>query len=131
MKNIKNDSAYKTIGEVAKKLKLVDKKTGSIQTHTIRYWEKQFKQIKPLVKAGRRRYYSIKDLKVLNYIKFLLKDKGLTINGVKKILDNTKSRSIDDDANLGVYRTSLKNSEIIKDKVKNISKIIKELKKYK
>ena len=131
MKNIKNDSAYKTIGEVAKKLKLVDKKTGSIQTHTIRYWEKQFKQIKPLVKAGRRRYYSIKDLKVLNYIKFLLKDKGLTINGVKKILSSKQSHSIDDTVDLGVYKRDFKSTKVIKNKVKNIAKIIKELKNIK
>ena len=131
MINNKNSNPYKTIGEVARELNLIDKKTGNLQTHTIRYWETQFKQIKPSVRAGNRRYYSEKDFEILNYIKFLLKEKGLTINGVKKILDNTKSRSIDDDANLGVYRTSLKNSEIIKDKVKNISKIIKELKKYK
>ena len=131
MINNKNSNPYKTIGQVARELNLIDKKTGNLQTHTIRYWETQFKQIKPSIRAGNRRYYSEKDFEILNYIKFLLKEKGLTINGVKKILDNTKSRSIDDDANLGVYRTSLKNSEIIKDKVKNISKIIKELKKYK
>ena len=40
--NHKTDSAYKTIGEVAKELKLVDKRTGILQTHTIRYWETQF-----------------------------------------------------------------------------------------
>ena len=131
MINNKNSNPYKTIGQVARELNLIDKKTGNLQTHTIRYWETQFKQIKPSIRAGNRRYYSEKDFEILNYIKFLLKEKGLTINGVKKILDNTKSRSIDDDANLGVYRTSLKNSEIIKDKVKNVSKIIKELKKYK
>ena len=112
MINNKNSNPYKTIGQVARELNLIDKKTGNLQTHTIRYWETQFKQIKPSVRAGNRRYYSEKDFEILNYIKFLLKEKGLTINGVKKILDNTKSRSIDDDANLGVYRTSLKNSEI-------------------
>ena len=131
MINNKNSSAYKTIGQVARALNLIDKKTGHLQTHTIRYWETQFKQIKPSVRAGNRRYYSEKDFEIINYIKFLLKEKGLTISGVKKILDNTKSRSIDDTPNLGVYRSSFKNSKIIKDKIKNISKIIKELKKYK
>jgi len=131
MINNKNSSAYKTIGQVARALNLIDKKTGHLQTHTIRYWETQFKQIKPSVRAGNRRYYSEKDFEIINYIKFLLKEKGLTISGVKKILDNTKSRSIDDTPNLGVYRSSFKNSNIIKDKIKNISKIIKELKKYK
>ena len=131
MINNKNSNAYKTIGQVARALNLIDKKTGNLQTHTIRYWETQFKQIKPSVRAGNRRYYSEKDFKIINYIKFLLKEKGLTISGVKKILDKTKSHSIDDTPNLGVYRSSFKNSNIIKDKIKNISKIIKELKKYK
>ena len=80
----KSEKLYKTIGDVANELDLIDKKTGQIQTHTIRYWETQFKQIKPTIKAGGRRYYSKKDIKIINYIKFLLRDKGLTINGVKK-----------------------------------------------
>ena len=123
--------AYKTIGEVTKELGLIDKKTGKLQTHTIRYWETQFKQIRPSIRAGKRRYYSIKDLKIINYIKFLLKEKGLTINGVKKILNENASHSIDDAAILGVYKSGLKSTKIIKDKVKNISKIIKEIKNLK
>ena len=63
-------------------------------------------------------------------MEILLKEKGLTINGVKKIL-NDKSQSIDDNTNFGVYKADLKSSEIIKDKVKKISKIIKEIKKLK
>ena len=65
------------------------------------------------------------------YIKFLLKEKGLTINGVKKILNQPKTHSLDDDINLGVYKSDLKTTKIIKDKIKNISKIVKELKKFK
>ena len=129
--NYKAETAYKTIGEAAKELDLVDKKTGQLQTHTIRYWETQFKQIKPNIRAGRRRYYSSKNIKIINYIKFLLKEKGLTINGVKKILSKKDSHSIDDAVNLGVYKSDLKSSKFIKDKVKNISKIAKELKKIK
>ena len=91
MKNTnKKNSAYKSIGEVAKELNLINKKTGHLQTHTIRFWETQFKQIKPSVRAGRRRYYTNKDLKIIKYIKFLLKDKGLTISGVKKMLNDKK-----------------------------------------
>ena len=122
---------YKTIGEVARELNLIDKKTGQLQTHTIRYWETQFKQIKPTIMAGRRRYYSDKNIKVLNYIKSLLKEKGFTINGVKKMLESRQSESIDDDANFGVYKSVNKSTKIIKDKIKNISKIIKELKEIK
>tara|TARA_X000001036_G_C20225666_1_gene621690 strand:+ start:103 stop:507 length:405 start_codon:yes stop_codon:yes gene_type:complete len=129
MKKIhKNNDAYKTIGEVARMLNLVDKKSGRVQTHTIRYWETQFKQLKPTIKAGRRRYYSSKDLKIINNIKFLLKDKGLTINGVKKILNEKKIDTLDDSINFGVYKPSLKNTKEIKDKIRNISKIIRELK---
>ena len=127
----KNESIYKTIGEAAKELDLIDKKTGQLQTHTIRYWETQFKQIKPNIRAGGRRYYSKKDIKIINYIKFLLKEKGLTINGVKKILNDKDMHSIDDSPNLGVYKRDFKTTKVIKNKVKNIAKIIKELKNLK
>ena len=132
MKDIrKSQTIYKTIGEVAKELDLVDKKTGHLQTHTIRYWETQFKQIKPSIRAGKRRYYSANDLKIINYIKFLLKEKGLTINGAKKVLNENKDHHIDDTTNLGVYKSGIRSNKVIKDKVKNISKIIKEIKKIK
>ena len=129
----KKDAAYKTIGEVAKELDLVDKKTGNLQTHTIRYWETQFKQIRPVIRAGKRRYYSIKNLEIIKYIKFLLKEKGLTINGVKKMLKDTQSHSIDidDSINLSVYKPGSKKTKVIKERIKNISKIIKELKNLK
>ena len=71
----KMNTAYKTIGEVAKELGLINKKTGHLQTHTIRYWETQFKQIKPSIRAGKRRYYSLKDFKIIEFIKFLLKER--------------------------------------------------------
>jgi len=132
MKNYdKEKKTYKTIGEVAKDLNLIDKKTGLPQTHTIRYWETQFKQIKPLVMAGRRRFYSDKNIKMLIYIKSLLKEKGMTISGVKKILAGKQLESIDDSVNFGVYKPTNKSTKVIKDKLKNISKIIKELKKIK
>jgi len=132
MKTIKKkDTAYKTIGEVAKELDLVDKNTGHLQTYTIRYWETQFKQIKPNISAGKRRYYSIKDLKIIKYIKFLLKEKGLTISGAKKILNATDSDLLDDSINLSVYKPGLKTTKDIKEKIINISKIIKELKNLK
>ena len=127
----KNDTSYRTIGQAAKEFGLIDKKTGLLQTHTIRYWETQFRQIKPTIKAGGRRYYSARDIKVINYIKFLLKEKGLTINGVKKILNDNKSQTIDDYVNLGLYNQNSNSTKIIKDKIKTISKIIKDIKKLK
>ena len=125
---LKSADAYKTIGEVTKELGLINKKTGHLQTHTLRYWETQFKQIRPLIRAGKRRYYSKQNFQIIKLIKFLLKEKGLTINGVKKILNNPKIHSLDDNMNLGVYKPDLQNTKIIKNKVKKISKIIKELK---
>ena len=69
----KDDASYKTIGEVARKLNLIDKKTGQLQTHTIRYWETQFKQNKPKIKAGGRRYYTNDNIKRITLIKFLIR----------------------------------------------------------
>ena len=126
--NFKSVEAYKTIGEVTKDLGLINKKTGHLQTHTLRYWETQFKQIKPIIRAGKRRYYSKKNIQIIKLIKFLLKEKGLTMNGVKKILDSPEIPTLDDNKNLGLYRLDLQNTKNIKDKIKKIHKIIKELK---
>ena len=126
---IKNDDAYKTIGEITKELGLVDKKTGQLQTHTVRYWETQFKQLRPSIKAGKRRYYSTKDIQIIKKIKYLLKEKGLTINGAKNILNNKDIDSLDDNVDLGLYGSNSSKKKVVKEKLKKISKIIKELKK--
>ena len=127
----KSDGAYKTIGEVTKELGLIDKKTGHLQTHTLRYWETQFKQIKPIIRAGKRRYYSKKNFEIVKLIKFLLKEKGLTISGAKRILNKQEIHSLDDDINLSVYKPDLKTTKDVKDRLKKISEIIKELKEFK
>ena len=129
--NIKSETAYKTIGEIAKKLNLVNEKTGRLMTHTIRYWETQFKQIKPTIRAGKRRYYTKKDFEVIKYIKFLLKEKGFTINGVKSLLNENKPHFLDDVNKLGIYNRDLEKRRIIKEKVKKISKLVKYIKNYK
>ena len=72
--NKKDDDAYKTIGELALEVGLVDKDTGRPQTYTIRYWETQFKEIKPSIRAGKRRYYSPKNIKIIKFVKYLLKE---------------------------------------------------------
>ena len=126
--NIKSDEAYKTIGEVARALNLIDKKDGRLQTHTLRYWETQFKQIKPSIKAGKRRYYSEKDLEIIRNIKNLLKIDGLTINGVKKLL-NKNLDNIDLQSNISINSSSF-DKESLKTKIKNIKNKIDELKKY-
>ena len=118
----KSESAYKTIGEVAKILKLQVNKKGILPTHIIRFWETQFKQIKPKILNSNRRYYDEKTINLLKKVKFLLKDQGLTINGVKKILNNEVSLKLDEIADKSIKAENLKN------KLVKISKIIKELK---
>ena len=122
----KVNNAYKSIGEVAKILELVNKKKGTLNTHTIRYWEKQFKQIKPEILNGSRRYYNTKTIDVLKKVKFLLKDQGMTIAGVKKVLNSDKSLKLDELPN-----NSINNSYNIKNKLKKISKLIKQIKDLK
>ena len=121
----KSSTAYKTIGEVVKLIGLRSKKGQSLPTHTLRYWEKEFKQIKPKILNGNRRYYDEKNIKLLKKVYFLLKEQGMTINGVKKILNNNEPLKLDETAN-----DSIK-ADILKTKLVNISKIIKSLKKLK
>ena len=122
MKENLNQTKYKTIGEVTKELGLLNSKTGSLQTHTIRYWETQFKQIKPKVMNANRRYYDEKCINLLKKVKFLLKDQGMTINGVKKILNGDVSLKLDEMVNNSIKADNLRN------KLVKISKIIKNLK---
>ena len=121
----KFDNAYNTIGEVAKILDLKNKSGQKTPTHTIRFWEKEFKQIKPKVLTGNRRYYDKKNINLLKKIKFLLKDQGMTINGVKKLLNSDNSNQLDEISNKTIRTDDLIN------KITNISKIIKDLKKIK
>ena len=123
----KLDTAYKTIGEVAKILDLVNKKKGTLNTHTIRFWEKEFKQIKPRILSGNRRYYNNETIDVLKKIKYLLKEQGMTINGVKKILNSNKSLKLDEFSNNSI---SVNNSTI-KNKLKKILNLVKEIKELK
>ena len=121
----KSDSAYKTIGEVAKILQLKSNKKGVLPTHTIRFWETQFKQIKPKILNSNRRYYDERTINLLKKVKFLLKDKGMTINGVKKVLKGEESLELDEMANNSIKADNLRN------KLNKISSIIKNIKKLK
>ncbi len=121
----KFNTAYKTIGEVAKDLDLINTKNGKLNTHTIRFWEKEFKQIKPKIFSGRRRYYDNETVLTLKKIKFLLKDKGLTINGVKKFLLNESSFELDETYNISI---KTKNNNL-KTRLEKISNLVKEIKK--
>ena len=121
----KSDSAYKTIGEVAKILNLKSNKKGEVPTHIIRFWETQFKQIKPKILNSNRRYYDENCINLLKKVKFLLKEQGMTINGVKKLLNSSNSKDLDEISNKTIRTDNLKN------KINKISNIIKELKKLK
>ena len=121
----KSDSAYKTISEVTKILNLKSKKGRALPTHTIRFWEKEFKQIKPKILNGKRRYYDKKNIELLKKVHFLLKEQGMTINGVKKILNNNEPLKLDEMSNHSIKANNLKNKLI------KISSIIKDLKNKK
>jgi len=74
----KSADAFRTISEVAEWL--------GVQTHVLRFWESKFTQVKPVKRAGGRRYYRPADMLLLGGIRKLLHDDGLTIKGVQKIL---------------------------------------------
>ena len=121
----KNFEAYKTIGEVVEILSLNSKQKKLVTTHTIRFWEKKFKQIRPKILNGNRRYYNSENIALLKKINFLLKEKGMTINGVKKILNNGNTLKLDE-----IHNVSIKSS-ILKNKLVKISNLVKNLKKIK
>ena len=114
-----------TISEACEILGLIDQKTNKPLNYILRYWEKEFKQIKPKI-INRRRYYSFKDIEIIKNIKFYLKDQKMTIEGVKLIL-NTKGKKLDDFDRV-VYRENYK--FFLKDKSKKLLSKIKSLKKY-
>ena len=122
----KNNDAYKSIGEVAKILDLVNKKKGTLNTHTIRFWEKEFKQIKPKILNGNRRYYNNDTIEVLKKVKYLLKDQGMTIIGVKKVLNSDKSLKLDELPN-----NSINADYSLKNKLKKDFRFNKKNKKFK
>ena len=121
----KSENAYKTISEVVEIIGLKSKKGKLKPTHTLRYWEKEFNQIKPRILKGSRRYYDEKNIELLKKIHFLLKDRGMTINGVKKFLKNKETLELDEISNRSIRASSIRN------KVTKISNLVKNLKKLK
>ena len=115
---LKDKNKLLNISELALKLNLVNPKNNKPLIHTLRFWETKFKQLKPTILRGGRRYYSLKDIEVVKMIFFLLKEQGMTINGAKKAmnenlkhLDETKSSSIK--ANYNINKIKLKSKEIL------------------
>tara|TARA_Y100001958_G_C21025798_1_gene400654 strand:+ start:377 stop:748 length:372 start_codon:yes stop_codon:yes gene_type:complete len=121
----KSENAYKTISEVVEIIGLKSKKGKLKPTHTLRYWEKEFNQIKPRILKGSRRYYDKKNIELLKKIHFLLKDRGMTISGVKKFLKNKETLELDEISNRSISKLNIRN------KVTKISNLVKNLKKLK
>ncbi|MEY3907784.1 MAG: MerR family transcriptional regulator [Proteobacteria bacterium] len=122
----KSAEALKTIGEVAKELNLIELETGKAKTYILRFWEKEFPQLKPKLRAKGRRYYTAENVQLLKKIQYLLKDKGLTIKGAKKIIEN----NIDDIEVDDFERKDISTNDLLnkKEKLIRIKKIITELK---
>ena len=115
-----------TISQLSKMLNLEDQKNKKLLNHTLRFWEKEFKQIKPK-KINNRRYYSQEQVEIIKMIKFLLKTKGMTIAGAKNTL-NMKINKLDDDNSDSLKAEYYKKN--FKQKTNNVLEKIKKLKKY-
>ena len=87
--------------------------------------KKEFKSIKPRILAGRRRYYDNTTIETLKKIKFLLKNQGMTIKGVKKVLSESAPFNLDDLSNKSI---NMNNNLVLKKKISKISKLIKDIK---
>ena len=114
---VKTNKLYKSIGEVAKEV--------SVNTHTLRFWEKEFRQINPKLLSGKRRYYTEKDVSLLKLIYELLKNQGYTISGAKKLLNN-RSIKLDDELSSGVNKKNFHGS--LKLRAHKIKLILKRMK---
>jgi DNA-binding transcriptional MerR regulator len=114
------------ISEVSKAINLLDTSNNKPLNYILRYWEKEFKQIKPK-KINNRRYYTKEQVEIIKLIKFLLKTKGMTVSGVKNILNLNINKLDDynsDSLKTDYYKVSLKK------KSKNLLDKIRKLKNY-
>ena len=118
-----NKNKLLPISEVAKMFGLKNPKTNKPLNHSLRFWETKFKQLKPLILAGSRRYYSKKNIEIIKMIIFLLKDQGLTIKGAIKVMNNN-SKELDDTKTLSIKGEYYKKNIILKSK-----QILKKIKK--
>ena len=114
------------ISEVSKLINLVDSSNNKPLNYILRYWEKEFKQIKPK-KINNRRYYSEQQVEIIKLIKFLLKTKGMTVFGVRNLLNLNINKLDDynsDSLKADYYKITLKN------KSKKLLEKVKKLKSY-
>ena len=118
-------SKFYKISEVSIYLDLVNPLSKKPLNHILRYWEKEFRQLKPK-KINNRRYYSTEQVEIIKKIKFLLKNKGMTISGAKKLL-NLNINKLDgydlDGLKADYYKNALRNkSKNLLNKIKNLKK---------
>ena len=113
------------ISELAIELDLVNPKNKKPLNYVLRYWEREFSQIKPKI-INKRRYYSKEQVEIFKMIKYYLKNQGLTINGVKNIL-NSNINSLDDYNPNSLKASYFKNK--LKTKSENILSRLNKLKK--
>ena len=114
------------ISQLASLLNLINSKTKKPSNYILRYWEKEFSQIKPKI-INKRRYYSKEQVEIFKMIKYFLKNQGLTINGFKTIL-NSKINKLDDYNPNSLKASYLKNK--FKTKSEKILSRLNRLKKY-
>ncbi len=119
-------SKFIGISEASKILNLIDPKTKKPLNHVLRYWEKQFKDIKPK-KINNRRYYTPDQIEIIKLIKFLLKNEGYTISGVRNLM-SIKINKLDDYNNDSLKANYYKNR--LKNKSKKLLKKINNIKFY-
>ena len=112
------------ISEVSRVLNLVNQSTKKPLNHILRFWEKEFKEIRPK-KINNRRYYLSEQVEIIKMIKFLLKNKGMTILGVKNLL-SSKTNMLD-----GYNMNSLKTDHYKKKLVTKSKLLLEKINKIK
>tara|TARA_B100000886_G_scaffold136690_1_gene92324 strand:- start:5229 stop:5609 length:381 start_codon:yes stop_codon:yes gene_type:complete len=114
------------ISGLSRLLNLINKKDKKPLNHIIRYWEKEFKEIKPKI-INNRRYYPEDQVELIKKIKFMLHDKGMTVSGVKKLLKK-KINKLDVSNSYSLQEIYLKKK--IKEKSKSVLERVNRLKDY-
>src|SRR4051812_27644200 len=107
----KSAEAFRTISEVATEL--------DVPQHVLRFWESRFTQIKPVKRAGGRRYYRPEDVDLLKGIRALLYSDGFTIKGVQKVL---KERGLRHVAEVGRGETPQAPAPLVIEKIVYVEK---------
>ncbi|MDB9992211.1 MerR family transcriptional regulator [Amylibacter sp.] len=105
----KKDQAFRTITEVSDWL--------DTPSHVLRFWESKFSQIKPVKRAGGRRYYRPEDLKVIGGIKYLLHDKRTTIAAVKELFKSKGEKYIKEFSKEPIFEEKISN-KVLKSPIK-------------